>query len=123
MLLNSVAVPFAASWQMRQAQAWQSEDIVLICSGRSMQWVSISATERAGHFVYVDPPADAPAGFSEFRCTSGCLADIPYTPQPSAEYCIEQIAYVARQQRLLQRPYTAFPYQQALSRAPPFFSV
>lgn len=123
MLLNSVAVPLTASWQMQQAQAWQSDDIVLICSGRSMQWVSLSATEQAGHFVYVDPPDDAPAQFSEFSCTSACLMDMPYTPQQSAEYCIEQIAYVAKQQRLLQRPYTAFPYQKALSRAPPFFSV
>ena len=54
LLQNALALGLAAH-TMQQARAFVGEDIELICTGKTMRYISISATEFEGEFVFVSP--------------------------------------------------------------------
>ncbi len=54
LLQNALALGLAAH-TMQQARAFVGEDIELICTGKTMRYISVSATEFEGEFVFVSP--------------------------------------------------------------------
>ncbi|MDN4502738.1 hypothetical protein QX776_10000 [Alteromonadaceae bacterium BrNp21-10] len=119
MLFNSTASVLAAAWITDDAQQYAGEDKILICTGSSFKWISESAFFESNQLVFVDAPADAPAELQQIDCSYKYLSDL-YTDLPNMlDSSIDHIAYQALNSRLAQRPYTAFAYQSAHSRAPP----
>lgn len=116
---NAFALGLAA-YTMQQARAFVGEDIELICTGKSMRYISLSATELEGEFVFVSPQKfNAPV--PHIDCTNGTLADLPHfdhTPLTTLPV-LSIIRYRALVTRLAAKPYTAFAYAAPLSRAPP----
>ena len=116
---NALALGLAA-FSMQQAQAFTGDDIELICTGKTMRYISLSATELEGEFVFISPELlKAPA--QNVDCTNGTLADLPHSDDiyTSGLANIEGIRYQALVARIAQQPYTAFAYTAPLSRAPP----
>ncbi|WDT85874.1 hypothetical protein [Alteromonas sp. 009811495] len=119
LMQNALALGLAA-FSMQQAQAFTGDDIELICTGKTMRYISLSATELEGEFVFISPELlKAPA--QSVDCTNGTLADLPQSDDiyTSDLVNIEGIRYQALVARIAQQPYTAFAYAAPLSRAPP----
>jgi hypothetical protein len=124
---NALALGLSA-FSMQQAQLLASEDVELICTGKSMRYISVSQTQLKGEFVYVslDSP-DFPAltdtldSSQHIDCTNGTLADLPLSDSGVFHDAANAlfVRYKALETRLHQQPYTAFTYSAALSRAPP----
>ena len=123
--VNGTLAVFFASWQVLQLQKYVSDDAMLVCTGDQFKWISQTIYLETGQFSFIEPPADAPDKIDQVDCSYSFLADnqsdllnLPVVTQKASSYK----NHVAR---LVQRPYTSFPYQQGLSRAPPdmtFFS-
>ncbi len=109
-----------ASYAVSTAKAQQGEDIELICTGADMRWISLSQTELAGEFVFIDLDEHQEADTS-VPCINKVQADTQSTTLHTLSALSVTIitAFNAHIERLAQRPYTAFPYAKALSRAPP----
>ncbi|GEA10000.1 hypothetical protein KUL49_03750 [Alteromonas sp. KUL49] len=116
---NAMAMGLAA-YSMTSVSALASDDIELICTGKDMHWISVSATQLQGKFVFVTPDLDETHS-KHVDCTNSVLADTPQsTPIPSdisvSTHFVEYTSYSAR---IAQRPYISFAYAAPLSRAPP----
>ena len=111
---------FVQNDRVANIQANTTGDIELICTGAQMKWISLSLTEELGRFVFVDAPDDYSDIALDNLCPQGTLADHKFASDTSGHTGLIQFV-VFRQfiARLLQRPYTFFAYQKALSRAPP----
>ena len=133
LMQNALALGLAA-FSMQQAQAFTGDDIELICTGKTMRYISISATELEGKFVFISPerlknsperlknsPELLKAPTQSVDCTNGTLADLPQSDDifTSDLANIEGVRYQALVARISQQPYTAFAYAAPLSRAPP----
>ena len=129
LLQNAMALGLAA-YSMQQAKAFvsgyvggeMSNDIELICTGKTMRYISVSATELAGEFVFV--PLDDLQGHAEsIDCTNGTLADVPQIDDVFSQQSIKTsfVRYYALAMRIAQQPYTAFAYAAPHGRAPPLF--
>lgn len=123
LVFNSTFSVLASSYNTNKAQYYADSDAVLICSGTSFRWMSKSAFMEKGLVVYIDAPENTPNEYHQVKCSYAFLADlhtddisIAANPQKS------DIVYHALQLSIAQRPYTAFPYLKALSRAPPVSS-
>ena len=119
LLQNALALGLAAH-SMQQARALVGEDIELICTGKTMRYISLSATELEGEFVFVSPELiKAPA--QSIDCTNGTLADLPQFDHAlnTALPILSIIRYRALVARLAAKPYTDYAYAAPLSRAPP----
>jgi len=113
-----------ASFSMQQAQAFTGDDIELICTGKHMRYISVSATELEGRFVFITPDFK-----DEFKspppqyvdCINSTLADIPQSIALTADLTLvtKELRHHALQTRIAQRPYTAFAYAAPQGRAPP----
>ncbi|MCC2617137.1 hypothetical protein LJ739_12865 [Aestuariibacter halophilus] len=99
---------------------WQFADIELICTGTTMKWVSVSQSQLAGEFVYVEAPAVVADIDLDNLCPMQLQGELPsgLTPAPVAQLDIT-LTYQVQQARLLAHPYTFFAYQHGQSRAPP----
>ncbi|BCO20817.1 hypothetical protein KUC3_36740 [Alteromonas sp. KC3] len=119
LMQNALALGLAA-FSMQQAQAFTGDDIELICTGKTMRYISISATELEGEFIFVSPEL-LKAPTQSVDCTNGTLADLPQSDDiyTSDLANIEGVRYQALVARIAQQPYTAFAYAAPLSRAPP----
>ena len=119
LMQNALALGLAA-FSMQQAQAFTGDDIELICTGKTMRYISISATELEGEFIFVSPEL-LKAPTQSVDCTNGTLADLPQSDDIDTSDLanIESIRYQALVARIAQQPYTAFAYAAPLSRAPP----
>ena len=119
---NALAIGLAA-YSMDNAQnrvGSETPDIELICTGKTMRYVSVSASELAGEFVFVSPELVKTSPQS-IDCTNGTLADLPsYT---SVNYDLQVSVlfqrFYALTESLVRRPYTAYPYTVPIGRAPP----
>lgn len=126
LMQNALALGLAA-FSMQQAQAFTGDDIELICTGKTMRYISLSATELEGKFVFISPerlknsPELLKAPTQSVDCTNGTLADLPQSDgiYTSGLANIEGVRYQALVARIAQQPFTAFAYAAPLSRAPP----
>jgi hypothetical protein len=75
LLFNSVGTLFAASSMLRYAQGFEDEDRVLICTGSTYKWISLSTFEQTGKVEFVDAPENAPTSLKEIKCSYAYLAD------------------------------------------------
>jgi len=100
-------------------------DLELICTGSSMKWISVSQTQLAGHFVFVDFAKEDQQTHTpslDTHCPVALIADA----QSKATFYLavfEPVSVILKAitQHLYQRPYTLFPYRKAQPRSPPFF--
>ena len=83
LLLNSVLSLLNASWAMQNAQQYQSDDSLLICTGKSVKWISQSAFVDFGVVVELPPPSAAPDNLHQIDCGADTLSD-QKTPLNSA---------------------------------------
>ncbi|MDF2178878.1 hypothetical protein P2G88_11520 [Aliiglaciecola sp. CAU 1673] len=118
MLGNGLFGAWSASMAMAQAKSFENEDIVMICTGRDMKWVSMDASWQAGHFVFVDPPANTPKRFKHVQCSFGYLddhkADLPVFDGLAMTH-----SNALTPQQQAQQAELAARYAKAQSRAPP----
>ena len=120
MLLQNALALGLASHTMQHARGFVSDDIELICTGKTMRYISVSATEFEGEFVFVSPELlKAPA--EHVDCTNGTLADLPQVDEPlhATLPLLSLVRYRALVARLAAKPFTDFAYAAPLSRAPP----
>lgn len=113
-----------ASFSMQQAQAFANDDIELICTGKHMRYISVSASELEGRFVFISPDFE-----DEFEsppphnvdCINSTLADIPQPITLTTDLTLvtRELRHQALMTRIAQRPYTAFAYAAPHGRAPP----
>jgi hypothetical protein len=109
--------------QLAQLRLQSYNDIELICTGKEMKWISLSKTAQSNHFVFVNAPEEAFDTNLKNLCPGKVLSDFKRTTVTLEQYGLAQfVSYRARLVRLAQQPYTAYPYQKALSRGPPVFS-
>ena len=113
-----------ASFSMQQAQAFTGDDIELICTGKHMRYISVSATELEGRFVFISPDfqdefKSPPSHYVD--CINSTLADIPQSIALAVDVTLvtKALRHQALQASIAQRPYTAFAYAAPHSRAPP----
>jgi hypothetical protein len=123
LLFNSIGALFAASSMLTYAQGFADEDKVLICSGSTYQWMSLSTFELTGKVEYVDAPENAPSNLQEIKCSYAYLAD----PNPDTPWLIAQVqpTFPLRSNITIDyfnALYTTARHQLALTRAPPTFS-
>jgi len=119
LLQNAMALGLA-SYSMEKAHRIAGNDVELICTGKTMRYISLSQTDALGEFVFINPDVlNAPA--EHVDCTNGVLADIPQTDDvyKSSIASLPLVRYRALVQRIAQRPYTLFPFTVPLGRAPP----
>ena len=97
-----------------------SNDIELICTGNTMRWISLSATEQAGEFVYVSVDISK-IPVEHIDCTNSLLSDLP-NAVTAPDFSLPLITFVRFNNlaiAIAQHPYTAYAYAAPLSRAPP----
>lgn len=99
-----------------------SQDITLICTGKSFKFVSLSAFEQTGKLVFIDPPAQAPESEHSYECPSLFALDkkddISFDSDPNLARLIE-ISATNSPQTFSEQSSLAFLVSPA--RAPPFF--
>lgn len=111
------------AYQLSHIHQTQTGDVELICTGKSMKWISISQTEQAQHFVFVDAPEEFKTVDTQQMCPSMILADHKYDFAVHSHLVLAHYqAYQDKVSELLQRPYTSFTYLTSDSRAPPYIS-
>ena len=100
--------------------AYQNQDTMLVCTGKSMKWASQQAFMDTGRLVFVEPPKDIPKKQIDVECSNSLL--IKFSSFLLTNFAFIDNAwqrYLAVVVTLIQRPYTAYPYTTWLSRAPP----
>ena len=119
-LYNSFVPAFASIYSVNQAQQYANNDIMLICSGNTYQWVSSSEYINNGIIKVVEAPENSPEKTQHLDCSFNYIAD-NHIDKTAALYSLADIsiAYDTRILLLEQRPHTPFPYLKALTRAPP----
>lgn len=117
-ILNNLSLAFATSQHLAQARSFSDEDKVLICTGRDMKWVSMSASWQAGTFVFVDAPEDLPQELKSIKCGDLFTQDLK-TFAFSAKLIAAQLNTPDLIAQRLSAPYLQAQYAKALSRAPP----
>lgn len=97
-----------------------NQDAMLICTGTSMRWASQQVFMETGKLEFIEPPVEVTSNTAEVECSNSFLVKLSSDLMPySALHLPNWQKYLATVQTLAQRPYTAFPYQTSLSRAPP----
>ena len=121
MLLQNALALGLASHTMQHARGLMGDDIELICTGKTMRYISVSATELEGEFVFISPEL-LKAPVEHVDCTNGTLADLPHIDNVPADawVVISLVRYRALASRLASAPYTSFAFAAPPGRAPPF---
>lgn len=116
---NALALGLA-SHTMQHARGLVGDDIELICTGKTMRYISLSATEREGEFVFISPEL-LKAPVEHVDCTNGTLADLPNIDNFPIDSMavLSLVRYRALVSRLAAAPYTSFAFAAPLGRAPP----
>jgi len=120
LLFNSVASVLVAGSLIRHAQAYADDNVMLICTGSTFKWISVSTYNQSGKLEFVEPPADSPSEYASPKCSFTYLSqtkhyidwDISaffFPIPPTSESVIHEYLSV------LFQPF----YLLALSRAPP----
>ncbi len=120
MLLQNALALGLASHTMQHARKMVGDDIELICTGNTMRYISLSATELEGEFVFISPEL-LKAPVEHVDCTNGTLADLPHIDNVSADSTamLSLVRYRAFVSRIAAAPYTSFAFAAPLGRAPP----
>jgi hypothetical protein len=108
---------------MQNAQQYASDDIMMICTGSEVKWISTDAYFNLDEVVFVEPPEHAPDITSQVDCTNKSLSDLQGKGALSHSVDAQLLAYHALVSSIEQRPYTAFAYLTAQTRAPPSIIV
>ncbi|MGJ8680015.1 hypothetical protein [Paraglaciecola sp.] len=119
LIFNSTAPVLASSWKVNNAQQFVSDDAMMICTGKSFKWISTQAYYDLGELVFIDPPADAPSDISNIDCAYGFILDHEKQTKQDPATLSQRVAYQTNVLSLAKKPYTAYPYQTAHTRAPP----
>jgi hypothetical protein len=84
--LQVALTPWMASASRVALQEGASEDQLLVCTGTTYRWISLSASAASGDFVFIDPPVEVPTEGDEHTPTcllgwlqlnQSLLADLP----------------------------------------------
>ncbi len=120
MLLQNALALGLASHTMQHARGLVGDDIELICTGKTMRYISLSATELEGEFVFISPDL-LKAPVEHVDCTNGTLADLPNIDNFPIDSMavLSLVRYRALVSRLAAAPYTSFAFAAPLGRAPP----
>ncbi|WP_289029148.1 hypothetical protein [uncultured Paraglaciecola sp.] len=78
LLFNGVASLYVSASMVSHANDFADQDSVLICTGTSYKWMSLSVYEQTGKVKYIDPPENSPENLSDLNCTYGYLSDSKY---------------------------------------------
>jgi hypothetical protein len=119
LVFNSTAPVLASSWKVNNAQQYSSDDAMMICTGSTFKWISTQAFYDLGQMVFIDPPADAPHHIDNLDCSFEFISDNEKQSINDTNSYTLNLAYQAMATVRAQRPYTAYPYQSAQTRAPP----
>ena len=121
MLLQNALALGLASHTMQHARGLMGDDIELICTGKTMRYISVSATALEGEFVFISPEL-LKAPVEHVDCTNGTLADLPQIDNVPVDalVVISLVRYRALASRLAAAPYTSFAFAAPPGRAPPF---
>lgn len=121
MLFNSTFAVMGSAWLVNTAQQYANDDTMMICMGSQFKWVSTFDYFENNELVFVEPPADAPVNLESVECPYLVIAE-QYTDDHTFPKLLHQniASYKAKKLALDQRPYTAYPYAAAQTRAPPF---
>jgi hypothetical protein len=123
LLLQGGVRLLANAQQLTQLRSQNFNDVELICTGSTMKWISVSLTEQANQFVFVDAPEEANTADVSKLCPNNLLADGKKAVDNLVQFeLVQLVSYTAQVSKLNQQPYTAYPYQKALSRGPPINS-
>ena len=120
MLLQNALALGLASHTMQHARGLVGDDIELICTGKTMRYISLSATELEGEFVFISPEL-LKAPVEHVDCTNSTLADLPHCDNVPVDSMavLSLVRYRALVSRLAAAPYTSFAFAAPLGRAPP----
>jgi hypothetical protein len=119
MIFNGTIAVIGSAWAVNNAQKYATDDAMMICTGSQFKWISTEDYFSTGEMVFIDPPTDAPKNIDNLNCSFLYIAEqyihkdvLPVLPD-------RNIAYQALTRAIAQRPYTAFAYSTAQTRAPP----
>ncbi len=120
MLLQNALALGLASHTMQHARGLVGDDIELICTGKSMRYISVSATALEGEFVFISPEL-LKAPVEHVDCTNGTLADLPPIDNLPVDSMavLSLVRYRALVSSIAAAPYTSFAFAAPLGRAPP----
>ncbi len=121
-LFNSIASPLLASYSMNSAQklAATKADVMLICTGSTIKWVSEAAYLLTGDIVEIAPPTDYQSGSDEIDCVYSFLSDVSTDDIMMFDNILESLRYIQTSEYLFFIHLSA-QYSSALSRGPPSF--
>ena len=119
MIFNGTAAVIGSAWAANSAQQYATDDTMMICTGSQFKWISATDYFASGEMVFVDPPTDAPASVDNLDCSYLFLAEQHIDDNSLPKLIDPNIAYQAMVMAIAQRPYTAFAYNTAQTRAPP----
>ena len=123
MLFNGIGSVLSASWMGHYAEQFADENAMLICTGSKLKWISTDAYFNYNKVVFIDPPEQAPEQVEDIDCANVFISDKHIAKIAKFPVFTDFLAHQAFTSRLQQRPYTAYPYRSAHSRAPPQRSV
>jgi hypothetical protein len=119
MVFNGTVAVIGSALIVNNAQQYSTDDVMMICTGSQFKWISTEDYFTTGEMVFIDPPADAPQSVDNVDCSFVYLAE-QYTNNLALPVQVDKsIAYQAKVLNLAQRPFTAFAYSTAQTRAPP----
>ena len=120
MVFNSTAAVIGSAWAVNNAQQYATDDAMMICTGSQFKWISTKDYFATGEMVFIDPPNDAPISVDNLDCSFLYVAEQYIDSHVLPMQIDKGIAYQAKALALAQRPYTAFAYSTAQTRAPPY---
>ena len=119
MVFNGTVAVIGSAWVVNNAQQYATDDAMMICTGSEFKWISTQDYFTSGEMVFIDPPTDAPSSVDNLDCSFSYLAEQYLDKTELPTQVDKSIAYKAKALALAQRPYTAFAYSTAQTRAPP----
>jgi hypothetical protein len=122
-MFNSIGALFAAPSIASLAQDYAHHDAMLICKGKSFQWVSLSTYNQTGKLKVIEPPLDAPPAAKHVKCMYSYLADNNSDDDMSFEQLpVTETALVFSITQYIEFFLATPKHKLASTRAPPFFS-
>jgi hypothetical protein len=120
MVFNGTVAIIGSAWAVNNAQQYATDDAMMICTGSQFKWISTQDYFTTGEMVFIDPPSDAPSSVDNLDCSFAYTA-VQYIDNDVLPTLFDKnIAYQAKARAIAQRPYTAFAYSTAQTRAPPY---
>ncbi|MEP1382392.1 MAG: hypothetical protein ABJK64_01220 [Paraglaciecola sp.] len=121
LLFNAIASLYVSASMLNNAKSFAAEDSVLICTGSSYKWMSLSVYELTGKVEYIEPPENTPHNSQDIRCVYGYLSDAKYNDLVinSFDHLVIPID-VNLNINYFEALYPNAKHQLSLTRGPPF---